>query len=437
MIKKILNKIKTSIWLYPSLYSLIALALSFLTSLIDRFYSSGTHIFAFDFFYTSTNLAQSVLGIVASAFITIATFTFSTTMVVLTMYSSQFTPRVVENFLNNETTMKSFGIFLSGFIYAITSLLFLNINQSGNLVIAASVAVVYVIVGLIYFLVFIHNVSTYIQANGLILRLQKEAQGKIGTYCNQVHQANIISDRPLEKIIEGKTKSIITSDDDGYIQEIDTIRLQKIAQLHGLIIRINKVVGQFVSTESRMITVFSEAPQQLKLEIAREIKHCIWIGNKKTESQDFAFTIQKIVEIALRALSPGINDPYTAIHCSKIIGVLLRELANVDKGYIVLRDENTSGFVVYEAYDFEIILFDAFHQIVLYGQTDARVVMGIFKSLKIIAGKASVTNLEVIKEYAEIVYNKLPRDRYDVLEYKKITREFRQLLNEDVNKLNA
>lgn len=325
----------------------------------------------------------------------------------LTIHSSQFTPRVVENFLNNETTMKSFGIFLSGFIYAITSLLFLNINQSGNLVIAASVAVVYVIVGLIYFLVFIHNVSTYIQANGLILRLQKEAQGKIGTYCNQVHQANIISDRPLEKIIEGKTKSIITNDDDGYIQEIDTIRLQKIAQLHGLIIRINKVVGQFVSTESRMITVFSEAPQQLKL------------------------------EIALRALSPGINDPYTAIHCSKIIGVLLRELANVDKGYIVLRDENTSGFVVYEAYDFEIILFDAFHQIVLYGQTDARVVMGIFKSLKIIAGKASVTNLEVIKEYAEIVYNKLPRDRYDVLEYKKITREFRQLLNEDVNKLNA
>ncbi|MBE0451345.1 MAG: DUF2254 domain-containing protein, partial [Clostridia bacterium] len=146
MIKKIVNKIKASIWLYPTIYSLFALALSFTITMIDQFYVDKISNDLVDFFFTTTPLAQAVLGIVASAFITIATFTFSTTMVVLTMYSSQFTPRVVENFLNNETTMKSFGVFLSGFIYAITSLLFLNINENGNLVIAASVGVIYVIV---------------------------------------------------------------------------------------------------------------------------------------------------------------------------------------------------------------------------------------------------------------------------------------------------
>jgi Predicted membrane protein len=176
--KKIINKIRTSIWLYPTIYSLFAFVLSISITIIDKTYTDESLNYVNELFYTTSSLAQAVLSIIAGAFITISTFTFSTTMVVLTMYSSQFTPRVVENFLNNKTTMKSFGIFLSGFIYAITSLLFIDTNKDGNLVIAASVGVIYIIVGLVYFLLFIHNVSTHIQASDLISRLHEEAIGR-------------------------------------------------------------------------------------------------------------------------------------------------------------------------------------------------------------------------------------------------------------------
>ena len=134
--KKIINKIKTSIWLYPTIYSIGAFILSVGIKILETTYSDEMSLYLSTVFYTKSELAQTVLGIVASAFITIATFTFSTTMVVLTMYSSQFTPRVVENFLNNRVTMKSFGVFLSGFIFAISSLLFTNITNVGGFVLA-------------------------------------------------------------------------------------------------------------------------------------------------------------------------------------------------------------------------------------------------------------------------------------------------------------
>jgi len=185
--------------------------------MIDNAFADEMSNYLNNMFYTSSSLAQNVLGIVASAFITIAIFTFSTTMVVLTMYTSQFTPRVVENFLNNKTTMKSFGVFLSGFIYAITSLLFINTSEEGSVVIVASVGVIYVIIGLIYFLVFIQSVSAHIQANDLISRLHKEASEKIKQYSDFIKESEIISVSKMNGIIDNKNYLDVFGQTDGYI----------------------------------------------------------------------------------------------------------------------------------------------------------------------------------------------------------------------------
>ncbi|MDW7659914.1 MAG: DUF2254 family protein [Bacillota bacterium] len=301
-------------------------------------------------------------------------------------------------------------------------------HKNGNLVIAASVGVIYVIVGLIYFLVFIHNVSTHIQANGLILRLENEALEKINQYRDLVKESNIVTEQTFHKIIDNKNYTNLNSRNDGYIQEIDYNRLLRIAQSHNLIICFKKVVGQFVSTETRIMTIYYEGEHEIDKEIQHEIHQCIWIGNKKTETQDFSFTIQKIVEIALRALSPGINDPNTAIHCLKNLGLLLRDLADIDKGYVVLREEDEGGFIMYEAYDFEILLYDAYQQIILYGQSDASVMIVVFKSLRFSKVNASSDNIKTINAYATNLFEKLTNNRYDPLEYSKIRKEYNELI---------
>src|SRR5690554_1880240 len=113
-LKRILYNIRRSIWLYPVIYTLFAIVLASIVIIVDSriFFDISSYIPRI--LTTSTDLAKSVLSIIASAFITIMTFTFSTTMVVLTMYTSQYSPRVVENFLTQKSTMKSFGIFVSG-----------------------------------------------------------------------------------------------------------------------------------------------------------------------------------------------------------------------------------------------------------------------------------------------------------------------------------
>jgi len=427
--KKIINKIKTSIWLYPTIYSIGAFILSVGIKILETTYSDEMSLYLSTVFYTKSELAQTVLGIVASAFITIATFTFSTTMVVLTMYSSQFTPRVVENFLNNKVTMKSFGVFLSGFIFAISSLLFTKTSQNENLVISASIGVIYVIVGLVYFLIFIHNVATYVQASHLIQRLQDEAQKKIKEYNDFEEKASILSKEEMIEMVKYKYFFDVYAHSDGYIQEINYQKLQKIAQNHNCIICFKKVVGQFISLETKILTIYYEEKNILDEIDIEEINKLILIGNKKTQTQDFSFTIQKIVEIAVKALSPGINDPNTAIHCLNIIGILLRDLSHIEKGYILLKKDDELGHIIYEAYDFEVLLDDAFSQIIFYGQADVSVIVVALKSLRIIKTKASKYNKEIIDNYAKYLIEKQLKLSDDKLHHTKIKNEYVDLIN--------
>jgi len=374
--------------------------------------------------YTSTDLAEQILGIIATAFITTMTFTFSTTMVVLTMYSSQFSPRVVENFLTQQTTLKSFAVFLSGFIYAITSLLFLDTSGTKSVVISAVVGVVYIIIGLVYFLRFINNVSTYVQASNLIKRLQDKATDNINRYKEFIQKATIISG---ENIRYAKEKQAIISPKNGYIQEIHYKKLYEIAKKNEIIVYLDKVVGQFITDQTSLGMVYYEQEQEIKEKDLEEIQRCVYVGEKKTETQDFRFAVQKIVEIALKALSPGINDPYTAIHCIHILGLLLREIAEFEKGYVVMKEEEEKGYMISEAYDFEVIIEDSFDQIIHYGREDAYVALAVLKSLKSIREKSSFDNTKIVEAYAKRLYQKMKAEHNDPAHLEKIEYEITQL----------
>lgn len=374
------------------------------------------------YFYTTSRLARDVLGIIASAFITISTFTFSTTMVVITMYSSQFTPRVVENFLNNETTMKSFGVFLSGFIYSIITLLFLTNTGEESSLIAASVGVIYIIIGFVNFLLFIQNVSSHVQASGLIARLYEESKESVGEYCQLVHDTEQLSQTELNELLESKNMQSVYAPQDGYLQEIDHKSLIKAAQEYNLLLVIHKVVGQFITQETPLLT-FYEKKEPLQDEERNRLLKSFLLGHERTETQDFSFSILKIEEIALKALSGGMNDPNTALHCIKYLGLLLRDLAAINKGYLLFRSDN--GEVYLEAQNFEILLVNSYHQLVHYGQSDPFVMGEIFKSLRYAKGGANTKNKGIIQNYADALFKRLmTEETYDTIEKQWIEKEY-------------
>lgn len=174
MLKRLLLKMRESIWFVPSVYSVMASILALVTVLMDTRFNKQVIDYITPYMRTSVDLAQTILGTISGALLTMTTITFSTIMVVLTMYSSQFSPRSLQNFLNAPATQRVLGIFMGGFVYSILSLLFMRKNSVSHEVISASVSVILAVICLAFFAYFIHKVGRSVQVSRLIRDITEE-----------------------------------------------------------------------------------------------------------------------------------------------------------------------------------------------------------------------------------------------------------------------
>lgn len=320
MIKKLIFKIRGSIWFIPGVYSILAFFLALIVIFVDH-NDMLDGIFP-SFLLTNVELAQTILGSISAALLTMTTITFSTIMVVLTTYSSQFSPRTLNNFVEAPITMRVLGIFMGGFVYSILALLFMNKNWYESQVVSATVSVAIALVCLAFFAYFIHNVATSIQVSTLISDLTEETFEAIRKQRKLQEKENIKVGEKWEKPdFNYKYVKKIEASEYGYIQLMDFEKLTGYAAEHNLIIEVDVLVGDFVTEASVLFTIY-HSDDDLELELNQFIK----IGKERSSFEDPEFGVMKIVEIALRAISPGINDPNTARNCILHLGMILAEL---------------------------------------------------------------------------------------------------------------
>lgn len=419
MMQRLMLKLRKTIWIYPVISCILSLILAGIIIMIDTRYIFNAEEILPDIFFTSTDLAKTILGTIAGSLLTMTTFTFSTTMVVLTMYSSQFSPRTVENFLTSKTTMRVLGVFMGGFVYSIFSVLFMRNAISEFMVLSATVAVLYSIVCLFYFSIFINHVGTFIQAGNLINRLYSETHDKIIEYKERIQKRGI-TDRPETGYYEAQYDLLST--DTGYIQIVDYDDIYETAKDIDAVIVLDKIMGQFVTKNTVIFSVYYKNNIQLD-DIKKRLMNSVVVGPDKNELQDFNFSLQKIIEIALRAISPGINDPNTANHCIRIIGVLLSQIADTDSGYITYRDEDSKSAAIFEAIDFEKELYFTYYQMVHYGASDVSVMLAILKSLRYIAENSTQKNKETVKKMGDYVMDHLDERLRSGFDYHMLLKE--------------
>ncbi len=404
MFRKIKYFISNSVWVYPAVYSILSLIGAVLVVLLD----TRNWIILGDvlpgFLFTSVGLSKTILGIVAGSLLTMTTFTFSTTMVVLTLYSSQFSPRTVENFLSDDNTMKTMGAFIGGFLYAIMSLFFMKQRLEGELVVAATLSILYMALCLIRFIIYVHHVGSFIQSHNLIDRLYIEAMSKIEEYRNLLESNTIL---PPDHSPKQAFTIQVKSRGNGYIQYVDHDAMMKVAEKISGVIVLEKITGQFVTDTSRIFSVHLKEKIELEETQLANLLKCVTIGKKKTELQDFNFSIQKIVETALRAISPGINDPNTANNCLRILGVLLGKLADLEKGYLARESDKKTAAIYVETIDFEKELYFTFYQLVHYGKSDVSVMISLLKALRVVMEKASSENRSLILNFLDYMWEKI------------------------------
>ena len=411
MLKRLWLKLKYSIWLKPAWMTLAALLLAVLSGLVDsgRWFRPATVVPPF--LLTGVELAQTILGVTSAALLTMTVFTFSTTMVVLTTYSSQYSPRVVKNFLTDDETVQTLGLFMAGFVYSIMALSFMKTSLNGQPVISANLSILLIMLCLIQFLRYVNHVSAYIQVKNLIQRLQDQAGDCIRDYRDFLMQGNISRQYAPP---EGQRQLDVKAGKYGYIRLINYQRLTRIAKEADCTIVLSKITGVFVTEETSLLTVYHD--QEDFEDPSSRFRDCFTIGNEPLEDQDFLFSVQKINEITLRSISPGINDPNTAIHCLKMTGVLLSHLADLEHGWLLVRQDEHASVVdspvvaAFELIDFEKIIDQSFAQVVHYGRQDRSVVLAVIKALGIIMERATYRNRQIIMVFIDYIWDKLPDD---------------------------
>ncbi|GAB2877652.1 DUF2254 domain-containing protein [Microbulbifer echini] len=260
-----------------------------------------------------TNSARALLSVIAGSTITVAGTVFSITVVALTLASNQFGPHLVRNFIRDRSTQGSLGIFLSTYVYALVTMRGIEGTAEGanSYGFAIQVALLLTLISVGYLVYFIHNVAQSIQVDNIAHQINLEFHQAIDReYPSSAESSGEHFDTERLELGAGSTK--VPTPRGGYVQIIDREKIIAVAEKYNCCVRINCHPGSYVHGWSQIGKIYQGGNPQA---IIPQVQAALQIGALPTAEQDVVFSMRQLSQIAVRALSPGINDPYTAYSC--------------------------------------------------------------------------------------------------------------------------
>ncbi|MGO4886743.1 DUF2254 domain-containing protein [Anaerobacillus sp. MEB173] len=407
----LLLRMRSSIWYLPSLYGFAAVALALTSTRFDSYivHYESFHRMIPTFLFADIDLARTILSSISASLLTMTTITFSTILVVLTTYLSEFSPRTLQNFIMDQSTQRVLGIFVGGFIYSILLLLLLREDGTTTTFIVPSFAVLFAIICLIVFVFFIHHVTKWIQVSSLIHNITLTTMKKIEselTDRKEVHEDAPWEDWENDEIKHLPAKKLCASSA-GYIQHININGIVEQATKDDCIVRIEKKISEYVDEDTPLLSLWVLSEHDVKGNYLKFIS----IGPEITPMDDIEFGLTKIVEIGLRALSSGINDPNTAINCIENLGKILTKLGKKQLPRSFHNDSQRNLRVILDKPDFSDYLYTCFYQIRQNGFHDISVLSAGIKALTLIAENNSPKIKEIIWEFTEYIIEGIDRTK--------------------------
>ena len=327
-------------------------------------------------------VAQVILAGIAASIMTVVSIVFAILLMTLTLASMQFSPRIIVSFARDRVTQWTLGIFLGTFLYCTAALPAAHsLPQPFAPVATVTGAMLLAItcVGLLLF--FIHHISQAISVNHIVARIASETEVVIddvmplprGQCRLELSDRNNLStwDKP------------VLSDVSGYIRFLDAKRLLDLAASYRVKVRVVRRVGQFVPAGTPLLMVYKA--ERLFPEHIGQFRGAFDFGPSRTLQQDVEFGVLQIVDIALKAISPAVNDPTTAITCVDHLSRLLIRFTSREMPEPLLYDLKGVARVSIRWIDLERMLDSAFEQIRMYSKTDVAVSMRLLRAFGDIA----------------------------------------------------
>ncbi len=417
MITRIINlwtKIRSSLWFIPTLMTTSSLALAFLTLYIDQSSDAGQFLKEQRFLVIGPQGARTLLSTIAGSVIGIAGVSFSITIVALTLASSQFGPRLLNNFMKDLANQLVLGTFIATFVYCLLILGAIRENDAQIFVpqISITVAMFLTLISLGVFIYFIHHISISIHAENVITDVSKDLERSINNlFPEKIGEGKSEENSSLETSLpsnfEQGAKSFL-SPTSGYIQAIAQREIIAVATEQNLLIYLKHSPGDFIMAGEVLARVWPS--HKIEDALLKKISDTVLIGSKRTEEQDVEFAIHQLVELALRALSPGINDPFTAIVCIDRLGACMGLLAGRTLPSAYRYDDKHQLRVVGHPITMEGIFNAAFNQIRQHGGSCVAVGLRLLETFGVLASTTdNLTVHEAIRHHAKMVKEEMYR----------------------------
>ena len=408
--KKILyfwRELGATFWFLPVLIMGFSILLSIFLVYFDSSVTISREGWIRYFLVESADSARSILSTISSAMMGVAGTVFSITLVVLTLASSQFGPRLIKNFMYVRLNQVVLGLYISTYLYCLLVLNSISDSNGYTFIpsISILVAIVAAIINIILLIIFIHRIAISIQADKVVSDISE----LISEQVESLFPEKIGEENEKEKNVDVNAavsgyhrQTSIKSSKSGYLQYVDSEALIEIVASNNALLELYCRPGKHLVKGAEIGMLYSDGKREKK--VFEKIFNQFVIGSTKTSQQDLEFSIQQMVEIAARALSTGVNDPYTAITCIDNLTAIMCYLAQAKFPSKYRFDEEGNLRVIADILDFEGILDTAFNQIRQFSEDSPAVTIRLMEALTTIQGFTSIEDhKKAVIKHAEMV----------------------------------
>ncbi|WP_288416263.1 DUF2254 domain-containing protein [uncultured Novosphingobium sp.] len=379
------NDLQESYWFVPTIMAVGALLLALAMVYVDSHFGS-TWMDGLPWLYAARpDGARSLLSSIGGSMIGVAGTTFSVTIAAVVYASGQYGPRLLSNFMSDRGNQVTLGTFIATFVYSLVVLR--TIRSAGESGVGAPafvpqlallVALILVLCSIAVLIFFIHHVPMKIHINNVIERigdrLIEEIDERFPVFVGKplretANDPRIPSAfRENANLADYERRAPVRSRHNGYIQLIDESTLLNAARDHGLIVRLQYQSGDFAHKGSVLLEAWPA--DRCDEDAAKSLRGAFALGSRRTAIQDLRFLIDELVEIAARALSPGVNDPFTANSCLDWLGAALADLSRRDLPSRLRADDTEALRVIAHPVTFAGFVDRAFGALAQYASAD-------------------------------------------------------------------
>jgi len=416
-----LLQLRQNYWFWPSMLTAFALLLGFTLPIIDA-YVGISWIRSVGFLRpTEVEGARAILTTLAGAVLGVAGVAFSITILAVSFASANYGPRLISNFMRDRLSQLVLGVFVSTFVYCIAVLATIHTQRKfENEIIQAFVpqisvmfAIVLTLLSVAALIVYIHHVPQSINIMNLVAGIGAALRSSVirtldeeDARAKEQDEVVDVGARTTWPRRAGDTL-IIYTDVAGYLQQLDLKGLRRIGDDKDLQITITSALGDFLAEREPVMTV--HPAEAVNDTILGHLKLCFTQGSGRTDLQDTLFLSDQMVEVLARALSPGVNDPHTAILCLDWLRAGLSAFARRTPA----QASGDAERVCYTRVTFELMLTRSFRQMRQYIAADRTVTIHTFDVLADLAIVAVLPSMVdaisiQIRELAEAANDSLP-----------------------------